>query len=154
MKQTARVSLGLLFCALAAVNTNAGEVADLAWLQGQWQSSDGASWSEEHWLAPRDGLMLGLNRSANAKGRLAFEFLRIQADADGTPVYWASPGGSPAVPFRWQEGDAHSAVFVNPDHDYPGQISYRRDGDTLSATISAVDGSNAMQFDWTLDTAD
>ena len=30
----------------------------------------------------------------------------LQAGADGVPVYWASPGGGPAVGFRLAESDA------------------------------------------------
>ena len=144
------IALSALTASWLCNSATAAEVKELAWLQGHWQSSDGAAWIEEHWVAPREGLMLGVNRSGNGKGQLAFEFIRIQADADGTPVYWASPSGSPAVPFRLEALSVNSVSFINPEHDYPAKISYSRDGNGLTATISALDGSNAMQFAWDL----
>lgn len=124
-------------------------VDQLAWLGGHWSSGDDTRWSEEHWLPPRGGVMLGVNRSGNAEGARGFEFLRIQADADGTPVYWASPGGAPAVAFRMTAWSADNATFENPTNDFPKRIAYRRDGDRLIATISNGDGEPRMSWTWT-----
>jgi len=138
------------FTAFALCNPlAAAQEADLAWLQGHWQSQQGAVWIEEHWLAPRDGIMLGINRSGNGKGQVSFEFLRIQ-DNDGTLTYWAAPGGNSAVPFELEQTSTSDVSFVNAEHDYPQKIHYERVGDTLTATISAVDGTNAMDFVWEL----
>jgi len=42
---------------------------------------------------------------------------------------------------------AIGALFVNPDHDYPQEIRYRRDGNRLIATISLLGGEDARSFD-------
>ena len=42
--------------------------------------------------------------------------------------------------------DGTSATFENAAHDYPQRIAYARDGDTLTATISAIDGSKARRW--------
>lgn len=128
----------------------AAQIEDLAWLQGHWQAQQGAGWVEEHWLAPRDGIMLGVNRGGNGKGQVSFEFLRIQDSGDGNLTYWAAPGGNTAVPFKLEQTSSSDVSFVNPGHDYPQKIRYERVGDTLTATISAVDGTNAMDFVWQL----
>lgn len=39
-----------------------------------------------------------------------------------------------------------SATFENPAHDFPQRIVYRRTGDSMVATISALNGSNAMSW--------
>lgn len=143
----AALALALL---LPAVGRASADLSQLAWLAGQWTRQDGARWSEEHWLPPRDGLMLGLNRGGDGSGKTSYEFLRIALDADGTPVYWASPGGATAVPFRLESVEGSQASFVNPEHDYPQRIRYVRDGDRLKATISLLDGSQAMHFEWGL----
>lgn len=127
-------------------------VGDLAWLSGSWANEDEGRWTEEHWTAPRGQLMLGVGRSGAANRPVGFEYLRIQPDEDGTPVYFAAPGGGEATAFRLVTVDSTMAVFENPDHDYPQRIRYRREGSQLFAEISAIDGSNAIG--WTLTLTD
>lgn len=121
-------------------------VADLAWMSGSWASESDGRWTEEVWLPPRGGAMLGLSRSGREAAMRDYEYIRIQAGEDGVPVYHASPGGRAPVGFRLVASDGSSATFENPQHDYPQRIRYRRDGDTLVATISATDGANAMRW--------
>lgn len=129
--------------------TAPAHIEDLAWLAGHWSSGDDARWSEEHWLPPRGGILLGVNRSGGAGGARGFEFLRIQADTDGTPIYWASPGGASAVAFRMTASTTGSATFENPANDFPTRIVYRRDGDRLVATVSNGDDEPRMSWTWT-----
>jgi hypothetical protein len=120
-------------------------VDDLAWLSGQWQTADGNT--EESWTAPRGGIMLGVGRTTRNGAVREYEFLRLQAGADGVPVYWGSPNGATPVGFRLSQAGPSSATFDNPAHDYPQRIRYRRDGDALIATISAIDDSH--ETSWT-----
>lgn len=121
-------------------------VDDLAWMNGRWESNAAGRWTEESWSAPRGGVMLGFSRSGREEVLREFELLRIQAGEDGVPVYFAQPGGRPAVPFRLTSRDGTSATFENPQHDFPQRIRYVRTGDAMTATISALDGSNAMTW--------
>lgn len=121
-------------------------VDDLGWMSGRWQSDSAGRWTEESWSAPRGGAMLGTSRSGREEVMREFEFLRIQAGQDGVPVYHAQPGGRTPVGFRLVASDAASATFENPAHDYPQRIRYVRTGDAMVATISAIDGSNAMSW--------
>lgn len=122
-------------------------VADLSWMSGHWQTTAAnGSRVEENWLDARGGVMLGISRTISGDQLREFEFLRIQAGEDGVPAYLAQPGGQPAVPFRLTAHDATSATFDNPQHDFPQRIVYRRSGDTMIATISALDGSHAMSW--------
>lgn len=123
-----------------------GSVADLGWMAGQWELAQEGRWTEESWSAPRGGVMLGHSRSGRGDALREFEFLRLQAGEDGVPVYLAQPGGRPAVPFRLTARDGTSATFENPQHDFPQRIRYVRDGETLTATISRIDGGNAMNW--------
>lgn len=131
---------------LAAQATPPDSVSDLGWMTGRWEAADGGRWTEESWTVPRAGTMLGVSRSGREDVLREFEFLRLQAGDDGTPVYYAQPGGRPPVAFRLVARDGTSATFENPRHDYPQRITYRRNGDTLVATISAIDGSNATSW--------
>ena len=127
----------------------AGKVDDLAWMAGNWSREDGGRWTEESWTRPRGGAMLGHSRSGAGETLREFEFLRIAADESGVPTYYAQPGGKAPVAFRLVKHDKASATFENAAHDYPQRIVYVRDGDTLTATISAIDGSQAMG--WTFE---
>lgn len=144
MKRLFAAGLALLLMGQAAPPAR---VADLGWMSGHWQT-DGADGRlvEENWLDARGGAMLGVSRTVSGERLREFEFLRIQAGEDGVPLYLAQPGGQPPIAFRLTAHDAASATFDNPQHDFPQRIVYRRSGDTMVATISALDGSNAMSW--------
>jgi len=138
--------MGSALLALAALLAAQSGVADLGWMSGRWETQEGERWTEEVWSEPRAGMMIGYSRSGQGDTAREFEFIRLQAGADGVPVYLPQPGGRAPVPFRLTARDGSSATFENPDHDFPQRIRYSRDGDILVATVSAIDGSNAMTW--------
>jgi Domain of unknown function (DUF6265) len=135
-----------LAASLLAAAPAPATIGDLAWMAGRWETSADGRWTEETWSAPRAGAMIGYSRSGQGEAGGDYEFLRIAAGADGVPVYYGSPGGRPPVPFRLSAATANSATFDNPAHDFPQRIRYVRDGDSMVATISALDGSHAMRW--------
>lgn len=144
MKKALGIAAALLLMGQAAPGPG---VADLAWLSGRWEAAgQGGRWTEESWSAPRGGIMLGYSRAGAGEQAREFEYLRIQPGADGVPAYVAQPGGRAPVAFRLTAHDSASATFENPDHDFPQRIRYVRTGDTMVATISRLDGSNAMSW--------
>jgi hypothetical protein len=144
MKNLVAAGLALLLMGQAAPPPGVGT---LGWMSGRWEVLTAqARWTEENWSVERGGVMLGFSRSGSGDRLREFEFLRIQAGADGVPTYFAQPGGRPPVPFRLTAHDATSATFDNPTHDFPQRIRYVRTGDVMVATISALDGSNAMSW--------
>ncbi len=128
----------------------AASVDDLGWLAGDWVREEGERWTEESWTAPRGGVMLGHSRSGRGESLREFEFIRIAAGEDGAISYIAMPQGGAPVAFRLvRQAKAHgaaSATFENAAHDYPQRIAYARDGDTLTATISAIDGAKPRRW--------
>jgi hypothetical protein len=126
----------------------AATVDDLGWLAGQWTSEGDGRWTEESWSAPRGGMMIGYSRAGRGDGLREFEFLRIVGSEDGGLAYLAQPQGQAPVAFRLVRHDAASATFENGAHDYPQRIAYARSGDTLTATISAIDGSKARSWSY------
>jgi len=125
------VCLGLPAAALAQ-NPNALP----AWMAGRWCATSANDRTEEVWLAPAGGLMVGMSRTVSvARAKAQFEFLRIEI-RDGVPSYLAQPQGRPAVEFRQVQGDQRSVRFENLTHDFPKRIEYRRNGDALHAEIS------------------
>jgi hypothetical protein len=123
------------------------QLAALSWMVGGWAGEEGGSFTEEHWLAPRGGTMLGVNRTVKGGRSAAFEFLRIEARADGL-VYLASPGGKPATAFRAREVSAERVVFENKDHDFPQRVVYWRAEGALHARIEGVVAGTVSAREW------
>ncbi|KTE02409.1 hypothetical protein ATE68_06120 [Sphingopyxis sp. H038] len=132
--------------ALLIAASPAATVADLGWLAGDWVSEADGRWTEESWAPPRGGVMLGHSRSGRGDSLREFEFIRIARGGDGALVYLAQPQGGAPVAFALVRHDATSATFENAAHDYPQRIAYARSGDTLTATISAIDGSKPRRW--------
>ena len=127
-------------------------LATLDWLAGSWveRSAEFES-NEEHWVAARGGMMLGVNRTLRGPRAVAFEFLRIEARDEDAIVYIAQPGGrSPGVEFTMTEWSDTHVVFKNPEHDFPDTITYRRDGDHLSAHVEGT-GRDGARGGFTLE---
>src|SRR3712207_4971916 len=121
-------------------------VADLAWMSGRWESVSGEEWTEETWSEPRAGVMMGFSRSGSGETMGEWEFVRLAAGEGGVPTYFVSPDGRPAVAFRLVRSEGTEATFENPAHDFPQRIRYRRTGETMVATVSALDGGNAISW--------
>jgi hypothetical protein len=137
-----------MWLTLAAALAAGGDLQTLAWMAGTWTGSDGGVEMEEHWMAPRGGSMLGLHRDTEAGRTVSFEFLRIEAGTDGI-VYWASPKGRPATPFKLATSGDRRAVFENPGHDFPRRIIYWRDGaGALCARTEGTLGGKPASEEW------
>jgi hypothetical protein len=135
-------TLSLLLVAASPATT----VDDLGWLAGDWVSEADGRWTEESWAPPRGAMMIGYSRSGRGEMLRAFEFIRIARGDDGALAYIAMPQGGAPVAFRLVRHDNASATFENEAHDYPQRIAYARTGDTLTATISAIDGAKARRW--------
>jgi len=126
-----------------------GALASLSFMAGDWTGEQDGLAMEESWLPPKGGSMLAVHRDVSGDKTASFEFLRIEASADGV-TYWASPGGKPPTPFRLVEISATRAVFENPDHAYPRRILYWLAGDgTLHAKTEGTLGGQAASEEWT-----
>ncbi len=126
-------------------------IDDLAWIAGHWRSTEGEAVSEEAWLAPLGGVMLGVHRDVLPTRGAFFEYLRIE-ERGGSLVYVASPLGRGATEFFLVEQCGPSVVFSNPGHDFPQRIAYTREGDRLTATVEGeMDGELRFeQWVWEL----
>jgi len=122
---------------------------DLAWLAGSWQLAKGARCVEEHWTRPSTNMLVGTSRTVEGGRTVAFEFLRIEARADGI-YYVAQPGGRPPVDFRLSTDNPTELVFLNPGHaDHLKRIIYRRQGDgALAARVEGEDEGRAFAVDY------
>ena len=114
----------------------AQSLKDFAWLAGS-RSVQGNVLIEERWTEPASNMMLGVSRTVRGDKVVEFEFLRIEARADGI-YYVAQPGGRPATDFKLMKWDGTEAIFENPQHDFPKRVVYRRLPDNV--VVAKVDG--------------
>ena len=142
------VGLAVLLVAMPAA---AADLADLEWLAGAWTTEargEKARWTEERWSPGRGGTMLGTGLSGSGDKASSYEFMRIAVDEKGEIAFWGSPQGATPVAFRLESLRRGEAVFVNPAHDYPQRIVYRRTGRGITATTSLADGSNTQTWNY------
>jgi predicted enzyme related to lactoylglutathione lyase len=123
----------------------------LSWLAGSWISTSEGIETDETWMSPKSGLMLGTNRTVRPNGKTAFEFMRLVQEEDRITLY-ASPSGKPATPFALKKLTAAQVVFENLDNDFPHRVIYQRDQnkDQLHARIEGtIDGvERSMEWHW------
>lgn len=116
------------------------------WMAGTWSHTDEKGWSEEYWTPLRADIMLGSSRSGTADTLTFWEQMRIQKEDDGAVVLWATSADQKPVRFEAHMSGPSVVVFENPEHDYPQRIHYWREGKTLKAEISMMDGSKKVAF--------
>lgn len=117
---------------------------DAHWLDGCWEHLDGST--REVWIDVGSGLLFGYAVTLRNGKLHAFEDLRIEPSATGA-TFVASPNGKNPVHFPKVAASHLSMTFENLDHDFPQRITYRREGETLTAEISTVEGTDAMQIE-------
>ena len=124
-------------------------LADVGWLAGDWEMSAGTRCVEEHWTSPSSNLLVGMSRTVEGGRTTSFEFVRIEARADGI-YYVAQPGGRPPVDFKLESQVASELVFVNPGHaDHLKRIVYRPQADGgLTARIEGEDAGRSFAVDY------
>ncbi|MDX1644246.1 MAG: DUF6265 family protein [Thermoanaerobaculia bacterium] len=145
MRSAILLAVALLSLPVATVLAESSGADGLEWLLGCWESADGSA--TEAWVRDSDGSLTGF-AVVLSEGELAFfELLRIRRDEEGRWVYVAYPGGGAPTEFVADLRDRDSILFVNPEHDYPQEIAYRREGDRLFARISALGGADPRSFD-------
>ena len=117
-------------------------VKDVAWLAGCWDSTRNGRHVAEHWMAPEGGTMMGVSRTTAGDRTTEWEFLIIRQGANGLD-YVAKPSRQPETTFTAARAAANEVVFENPAHDFPKRITYKREGDSLTASIEGpMNGQN------------
>lgn len=122
-----------------------GAITDAAWLAGDWVADDAQLRVHEHWSAPAGGVMLGHGHTVAGAATVFFEYLRIESRDDGL-VYVAHPRArAPGVEFRLARCAPGELEFVDPAHDHPRQITYRREPDgALSVRLAGEEDGEAV----------
>jgi hypothetical protein len=139
MKRSVLIAAALAVA--AALPLAAHEPADMmdavSWLAGCWRSVDGDRVTEEQWMRPLGGSMVGMSRTVVGSRTVGYEHLRIE-DRAGALDYVALPSGQTETRFRLTRFGEGWVEFHNPDHDFPQVIRYRRQDD--SSLLAQIEG--------------
>lgn len=127
----------------------AATVEDLQWIAGDWAVRSEDRTIEEHWVAASNAL-LGMGRTVSGGRMVAFEYLRIEARADGI-FYVAQPSGRPPTSFRLTKLEGRQATFENAENEFPKRVIYSlKSENELTAWVDAGEGSSeALTFTYT-----
>ncbi len=113
----------------------------LAWLAGSWRLERAGRVTDEHWMAPAGGVMLGMSRTV-AKGKVVeHEFLQIRGGPGGELFYVALPARQKEATFKAVAQMENEVVFENKDHDFPQVIGYRLNAD--GSLLAWIEGPRA-----------
>src|SRR5688572_19688319 len=120
----ARALVGALVASSIAGQTPPAGIDRVAWLQGCWAIESPQRVVEESWMSPRGGTMIGVSRTVG-DGRLLEYELIVLREQDGRLAYHAHPSGQASAVFLSTSVTDASALFENPQHDFPQKIGYR-----------------------------
>jgi hypothetical protein len=138
--------MGTLALLFAAASAQAPVLPDF--LTGCWDVVEGDHWTQECWMEPKAGMMLGASREGMGAKIKSWEQMRVEQSADGKLTLFASPHGRTAVPFEARAVSANAIEFANASHDYPQRIRYELKNGRLNAEISLIDGSEAERWSY------
>ena len=115
-------------------------IDDVKWIAGCWELKAGDRITEEQWMAPKGGIMLGMSRTVRGEKLVEFEQVRIETRSAGL-FYVASPSRQATAEFKASLVLDSAVTFENPSHDFPTRIKYRKAGaDSIVASIEGPRG--------------
>ena len=120
----------VLICMLFSVQAFAGpeqaDISALNWLSGDWEMEG----FKAHYTTPEGGQIFSISRYFK-DGKVTFFELEHFYTKDGVIVVNPYPKGDRSVVFKITNFDpaVKKAVFQNPEHDWPTEISYERTSD-------------------------
>jgi len=128
----------------------------LAFMAGCWEgpfSQDSVEGTmEEHYTSPSENFMLGTTRYLIDGRTVEYELAVIGRGENGRVAFVTYPGGAMGLPFTLTQVVGNTAIFENPDNDFPKRVIYRRTPEGgLHARIDA--GVGTAGVDWWLSPA-
>lgn len=136
IKQIIQYLILILFITNMAESQEKTAMQKLLWIVDSWVSPDGSdSRSYEEWKVTGDNLYEGSSKTIK-NGEVTFsETLKIENTPDG--IYYVAdvPHNPAPVKFLLTNVSDTSAVFENPEHDFPKKITYLLEEGNLHAFI-------------------
>ena len=136
----------MIMCETGAAQKATG-IDRAAWLQGCWELKTANRSVEEIWTTAKGGSMIGVSRTIRDGKLTEYEMIVLRERGDML-AYEAHPSGQPAATFLSTRISASELVFENAAHDFPQQIGYRLDGDTLLAWIRGTQNGKDRRIEF------
>lgn len=140
MRSTSRSLVFVPLLLAAGAPPAVSPVESLSWMAGCWERRAGFVVTDEHWMSPRAGTMLGTSRTTRGDAVVEYEFMRIYGTREDTVVYAAHPSGQKPAQFRGRAMPRREITFENRAHDFPQRIIYRALGD--DSLVARVEGTS------------
>lgn len=141
MDRALRIVVGVV-AVVAVAPVGALEPAELidpvAWLAGCWQRVEGSRVTEEQWMRPLGGSMVGMSRTVDGSRTVAYEHLRIEV-REGALTYVALPSGQRETSFAMTRFGPKWVEFSNLAHDFPQLVRYRLQAD--GSLLAQIEGA-------------
>lgn len=133
-----------------------GDLEDIAWLLGTWESRDDEP-AGERWVRSAHGFVgsgyvipPGECSDDAAEAPCAAEPVETESleliERDGGLIYIATPRSQARTEFAVTELDAAHLVAENPEHDFPSRIEYRRTPIGLHVIVSSSERSFTLDL--------
>ncbi len=136
----------ILFITTMAESQEKTPMQKLLWIVDSWVSPDGSdSRSYEEWKVTGDNLYEGSSKTIK-NGEVTFrEILKIENTPEG--IYYVAdvPHNPAPVKFQLTSVSDSSAVFENPEHDFPKKITYLLEEGNLHAFIEGPGKDGKMK---------
>jgi hypothetical protein len=114
------------------------DLRSFAWLEGKWVGRYDTVPIFEQWK-PADGkIMYGRGGVLSEKDTVFAEKISIEEREDGLYYIAVVKGNPGAAEFKFTGFKNDTAVFENPEHDFPQRVLYFKDGE--STFYACVDG--------------
>jgi len=139
-----------LVLVLAGQNSSAQSAAGIqraAWLQGCWELVSPARSVEESWMAAKGGSMIGVSRTIRNGKTTAYEMIVLREEGERL-AYEAHPSGQPPATFLSTRITESELVFQNPEHDFPQEVGYHLEGETLVAWIRGTQNGSDQRIEF------
>jgi hypothetical protein len=124
------------------------DASSLGWMAGCWEMRSGARLTQEEWMPPAGGAMLGMSRTLLGDRLREFEFVFL-GPVDGRLAFVAKPSGQQGATFPVESSGDGVVAFAQAAHDFPQRITYRRLGaDSLLAFIEGPTEGGQLRIDF------
>lgn len=122
---------------------------DLQFMTGGWSCEIWGGTFEEFWTPPQAGAMQGCGRHLS-DGKTSFmEFMSIETDPDGITMYMLlgapSKGDKKPIAFKLTSFHLDTALFENPDNEFPSRIAYVKELNGMSCWIEGIQDGKPLK---------
>lgn len=135
----------MIFAAHSFAQGVGPSTTDLAWLEGKWVGEFYGKPMEEHFTAPKAGLILGMGRIADHSSVDFFEFMKFEDSAQGL-IFRAWPFGEAGVIFTVNQWSQQKIVLLCPQNPFPRQITYELKAQKLWITIEGTENGEEVSM--------